>query len=302
MTKIVLSIFIIAATYYSTPTFALDKNLADALALGASRGLSLEVKSREVISSSASSIVFELQLYNKLTGDIKLYERVPVLRTKGRLPTTFVLSGLQTGRDAIFLVPEIEDMRVVTYEYPFGESTDPQAMLSQAGQKILLMNAQIVAAYLWLTQQADVDPAGLYSLNISFGSFVAPYALRILAEMGISPSRTVFAFGGSDLAPFFHPLLKRDLKIDVDPEKVMNLTEKLSVAVSPTQHLKHLKGPFLIIRGLKDNTIPELSSMSLYNNLPEPKMLIELNTEHINTDKPDVILETMTSVVNWLSQ
>ena len=82
----------------------------------------------------------------------------------------------------------------------------------------------------------------------------------------------------------------------------MNLTEKLSVAVSPTQHLKHLKGPFLIIRGLKDNTIPELSSMSLYNNLPEPKMLIELNTEHINTDKPDVILETMTSVVNWLSQ
>ncbi len=300
-TIILISLFL-ALPLFSTSSFAADKELSEIIVLAASKGLALEVKSREIIESSPTSVVFEITLANKYTGDIKLYEKIPLVRTLGRLPTTFVLSGLQTGRDAIFLVPDMADMRVVTYEYPFGDSTEPEAMLSNVGRNLLLMNGQIIAAYLWLSQQADVDPQNLYSLNISFGSFVAPYVLRMLNEVGIAPSRTVFAFGGSDLAPFFHPLLERDLKIKVNPEKVLRVTENLSNALSPTQHLKHLKGPFLIIRGRQDTTIPDLSSLSLYNNLPEPKTLVELDSGHINTDKPEVIADTMSTVQSWLTQ
>lgn len=263
-----------------------------------SRTAKYPVQVQEIDKNEGQSVTYQVVIQHALFGEIKLMRRVPV-GVRGVHPAIFVLSGAANGMNAVKSIPDQKGVEVVALEYPFNKSNSPLEQGSSLLSNYLKTQAQIVAALFWMMQQRDIDPNRITVLTVSFGTFVVPPALYIATQLGFTPAATVFAFGGSGVENFmdFSQISDANLR-----EQIKNNIRHVFAQVDGRQFLKNLKGPFLLIRGKQDEVVPDSATQSLLTALAEPKKLIELDTPHINSDKVNVIEETLKAVMPWLQE
>jgi hypothetical protein len=295
--RIKIAIFAAILLFASLATTAvLADDFSDAVGSYLVKEFSLKVKSVKIIERTQTHVLKEILLENKRLGVVRLYKRDPAASQLAQWPTAFVLSGLGTSLTTMNLIPDsgLADASFVVYSYAFDRAPENADEIPEFIKSVPLSVLQIAAAYLWLEQQSDVLPDKIVSLNVSYGTFLAPPALRLLADIKHYPAQTIFAFGGADLEPFITEYVKgKDAK---------RITSDIVRQINMKPNFKRLRGPFLVIDGTSDKVIPKASSDALYNYLNDPKTRVELETDHIGTRKPEVIQQMLNVVYKWLEQ
>lgn len=263
------------------------------------------IKTIEPLHKSEKSEMHKIKVEDKMFGaHFSIFKRKSLIATSDYQPTLFVLSGLHTEQATLENFPEIDGVTVISLDYEIPIKNHEVRNLQDALAQMNLIQTRIIAAYNWLYTQTDIDKNKISSVNISFGSFIAPSALRALALMGKTPASTIFVFGGSRLDAFLNPLLNGtgDRPPIEIPEFIRRGLNQFLITISPSQHLKALKGPFLAINGLFDEMIPRESAEALHQELPQPKDILWLPTQHINLERPQIVLATLNPIIAWLKE
>lgn len=206
----------------------------------------------------------------------------------------FILSGIHTEQASLDLLPLAPNVSLFSLDYQIPVDNNDLKKVSDTLSRMIPIQHEIISAYLWIDQLEHIKKNRISMINISFGSFIAPSALRALGMLGQFPYTTTFLFGGASLESFVTPHLA------VLPPQVVPLIEHHLKNINPSQHLQFLKGPYLVINGVYDEIVPRASSESLINGLTGPKEVIWLPTPHISLERPDVIQMSIQQVIKWL--
>lgn len=257
----------------------------------------------ETISINQKSETHKIRVNdNQFGAHFTIFKRKSINTRVDIQPTLFILSGLHTELETIQAFPEIDGVTIISLSYEIPLKDHKVRNLQDALLQINLIQARILAAYSWLYTQPDIDKNKISSINISFGTFMAPSALRALKFMGKVPASTTFVYGGSRLDAFVNSLLNGNGErppVEV-PDFIRRGLNQFLATISPSQHLKSLTGPFLVINGLLDEVIPRESAEALQQELPEPKKIIWLPTQHITLERPQIVSASIKQIFEWL--
>jgi hypothetical protein len=217
-----------------------------------------------------------------------------------RLPVMFISSGFTSGMKTISLIPNPREWILIGYEYPtsFDQIADD---LSQIPKSFRQVPGQLSLALLWISGQAWTSCDDLVYMNVSLGTLFAPISLAMAQDAGVRVSRTVFAFGGSEISPVLTNGLKDKIP-EANIRMIAQLADTLTVLHDPKLHLPDLLGQFLVIRGEFDQVFPYESSQTLEQLLPMPKEIRVVSAPHIEPDRSDIIEQTMNEVLDWLGK
>jgi len=285
------------------------KELAKAILV--TRAFEITGINRVTVTQTTQSKTEKLELKTKTKtktfGSVQLYLRQPILPENNMqpIPTVFLLAGVDSRLEYLDLIPEALKMNVVLLDY----GLQPVEENVKSGKIVPLFfrsQMHIALAYQWLLSQPDIDAFQIVSMNVSFGTYIAPAALRLLLELGVAPAGTIFAFGGGSLATLLSSYLPSNVEFLADnPEiqnKLMREIKNASSKVGPEAFYGSLRGPFLIVEGTQDEIIPAQNIVELYSMLRGDKTWIKLDAPHINSNETDVVRQTMEKTVQWISK
>jgi hypothetical protein len=261
-----------------------------------------EMAGRQLIKREAKAERVLITLTHKNLGRFQMMVRVPTAAYKDEKPrpVIFLTSGVLTGLKTLDLIEDAGEAIIAAYDYPINKELERARLAGDIMQNLPRIYGQIAASMKWLSRQSIVRADRINSIHVSFGSFIAPLSLRLANAMGVETYATVFAFGGAEvwnLAP-----IAASSRLTED--EVAEIKRQLALAlkgIDSASHLPHLKGRFLAIRGTKDEIIPEASALALERALPEPKQIELLDSEHIGSDRLDIIQQTFSIIKKWLA-
>lgn len=261
--------------------------------------------SDDQVSKTAITETHRITLENDW-GKAHIVLRKP-LNSKESLPVMVILSGAGTGADSLNFVPESRHNIVVAIDYPMQNGLKDEELVREVAKNAHLIQIHITAALFWLGKSKEahalgVDRSRISVVAVSFGTFVAPVALRAVQILGVKTFSSVFAFGGANLNGFLrHELEKSEDLSDSDRENIMQFAEGFLETIDPARHLPKLRGQILVINGKRDQVIPKVSSQALVDALPaDSTTVVELDTAHIDVDQTATIKQTMGTVQEWL--
>lgn len=254
-----------------------------------------------VVHRTPEYITQKLTLHHEHVGRMSFLKRDPIQKSARPRPLIFILSGLQSGGETLDVVPARGEYSVVSMEYPIDRNLPYGDAVAQAALDFFKIQAQIITSYVWLRNQPDVDTTRTAFLNVSFGNFVAPTALRVLGQVGLHPQATIFAYGSADYFSVLNEQIIKSSRSIKERNAAMDLSRQIEAYVKPNQHLKFLKGPFLVVYGLRDELIPVRSIHALVEHLQGPKTVVPLDVGHIQMDSRHIIEKTFDVVFDWLS-
>ncbi len=260
---------------------------------------SLIVRERSHYVQPSSGFFMEtLVLEGASTPFFKIHIRHPQgSMTDKPLPVVFIAAGLYSSELTLNLLPRVENIVFVVYEYPIN-TADIFSILRNLDQSLKSIPGQMAASLNWLAAQPWVDPREIHTMNISLGSLFAPLAQRVAERQGTQVRSTILAYGGTDLSLIIDRELQgrlghREREIAVD---TLGFALK---AFDPTLHLPYLKGQTLIVYGEDDSLIPKKMTSQMVEMTPHPKQVVALPGGHINTDKWDIIRAFGQTVIEW---
>jgi hypothetical protein len=205
-----------------------------------------------------------------------------------------ILSGIHSEFALQDFLPLKEQVSLFSLDYQIIKDQQEVNVALDTINKIPQIQAHIVSAYLWIQSLPWIDKNYLSIITVSFGSFIAPSALRMLKLLGHKPYTTSFLFGGASIDAFLAPHLA------LVPKNISEIIIRNLSQLNPSQHLPYLTGPFFTLNGTFDEIIPRDSSEALIQSLPEPKTSVWLPTQHINLNRPDIIRMSLDRVMMWL--
>ena len=218
------------------------------------------------------------------------------------VPVLVILGGLKTGHRTLDRLPPCGANALVAYAYPY----DRERWRSQSNFVHALvvwrmarrLSGQIEALLEWVRSQPWCDPERVSLCGGSLGAILLPMILRDLQSRGVPMKRAVFAYGGAGRVSLAWLSLRRRSAL------LAALAALLSFAclrhIEPARHLPHLQGEFLVISSPDDEQVPERCSARFEALLPEPKRIVHLTGEHLDTDRPDLIAAVVRTATNWL--
>lgn len=215
-------------------------------------------------------------------------------------PLFFVSAGFFAGKDAVALLENPGSAIVVGYEYPTTKTAvlkDPSLL----AKTVRLAPAQIALALKWLQHQPWSKQGRLSVMGVSLGSLFMPVSLRIAENLGVKVNSVILAYGGVGIGEILNNLLREQIS---QPAlgALCNLIDNLTLLHKPELHLPFLHGPFLAIYGTQDQIFSVQSSMKQFELLPEPKEMHMISGPHIDTDKPELIKESMMVTLDFLDR
>lgn len=214
-----------------------------------------------------------------------------------KYPVLFISAGFFVGMSSIGLVDNPGDLVLVGFEYP---STMDQIKKDPAllFKTIRIVPGQMAFSLEWIKSQAWASDK-VSVMGVSLGSLFMPSGLRLAELRGFVPSSTIFAFGGAHIVPVVEKKLLNELN-PLALKLALNFIANLTSLHDPKLHLPSLHGPFLTIYGTQDEVFPRESSLLQYELLQGEKEIHWVNGSHIDTNKPEVIKDTMTKVLEFL--
>ncbi len=218
------------------------------------------------------------------------------------VPVLVILAGLKTGHRSLDSLPSCGANALVAYAYPYDrERWRRQSDLGRATEAWRMarrLSVQIEALLEWLGRQPWCDTERLSLCGGSLGAILLPMILRELESRGIAVRRAVFAYGGAGRFTLAWLTLRHRSRA------LAALGALLAFAclrrIEPARHLPHLAGEFLVISSPDDNLVPRPCSARFEALLPEPKRVIHLAGEHLDTDRPELLAAVVDATTGWL--
>jgi hypothetical protein len=236
----------------------------------------------------------------KENPELHLILKIPNQLPIKSLPVICLFTGFQTGEQSVDLIENPGQNILMSIQYPmpinkYGETYHWHWDWSAFEAIPLLMTISLD----WLRNQSYIDSGRINILSVSFGSIFTPLALRWLAYFTI-PVRTVtLGYGGGDI-----PLI-----VGLELQKYMGRTETEIAKIllghqtwiyEPKYHTPYLDSDFLIVHGQEDQVFPNQSKAIFDQIRSSKKSIVYLPGPHIQPDRPDLILNFIAAVQNFL--
>jgi hypothetical protein len=234
-------------------------------------------------------------------GEFQLRVRRPINDVQ-RVPVVFLTAGVNVEAESLGLLADTPGVALVTFDYGVSSKIQGVELMKTVVQDLPRIIGRVAASMKWLATQSWVRPDRINTIHVSFGSYIAPYSLRLAEAAGVRSFATVFAFGGAEA---WQILLKPDVARLLSRADFDNLKRNLDLAMrpfDPVRQLPFLRGRFLVLRGAQDEMIPVASSLALENALPEPKQIEILQTPHIGVSRPEIISQAFSLITQWFTE
>jgi dienelactone hydrolase len=204
-------------------------------------------------------------------------------RSPRRYPAIILLGGKATGRYAIDYAMDIEDIIIVSPDYPYEPRTSYTILqflgdVPEIRQALMDMvpSVMLVTEYLW--QREDVDTSRIILLGYSFG---APFVPVLIAH-DRRPAVAAMVFGGGDM----RSLIRHNVARYEGAMTSWFAGELSAILLRPLEPMRYIEQvsptPLVMINGSEDEQIPRENVELLYTAAHEPKNIIWLESRHVN--------------------
>lgn len=230
---------------------------------------------------------------------ISLPEKIP----QGGLPTILIVGGLKTGRESLQFISDHGEYALVAYEYPQRLKTlhkiNVLFHIYTVRKTALEVPKELIAIIKYLKKQPWVNEEPTSLMGYSFGATFLPVTYVDAVKEGITLGPGVMAYGGAGI----YCLFKANLPLpNFLKEPVASMAAATFKPIDPILYASQMKGDFLIINGIYDSQIPLECARRLQDLVPEPKTVMNLETEHMSPKNPDLNLRLINISRKWLDE
>src|SRR5262249_41940988 len=260
----------IALPLFLAGTFGPGESLGDA-------GGIARVESR-LLGESALSRREEVWITDAAGKVHELYVRAPRIAFRP-IPAVFVLAGFQTGKTALDLIDERDDLVLASADYPFAGSKELGGLgLVLALPRLRRMGFDTLetgsVALDYLSCNPRVDRDRIVLLGVSFGSVL----VTVLGARDQRARAVVLIYGGGHLDSLVRNLLRQ--RGSWVPSWIAGPVARLFFGeFEPLDHVERIAPRHLLmISSRKDELFPPDTALALYERAREPKNLIWYDT------------------------
>lgn len=236
-------------------------------------------------------------------GAVSFTLRLPATSSPAPLPTLIMLAGIKTNEETLSRLPEQGNNALIAYHYDYDQST--WKSLSYVRRALICrrmsreVSGQIAILVEWVKAQPWADDERVNLGGGSLGAIVMPMILRDLQARGVKVRTVTMAYGGAGRRLLAYLSLRhRSWWLAATGGAVAWL---LMRRVEPAIHLPHIRGEFLIISSPDDSLVPRRCSKLFEDLTPEPKTIIHLKGEHVNTKRREILAEVIATIRRWLA-
>jgi hypothetical protein len=214
-----------------------------------------------------------------------------------------LLDGLETGRNSLKYIPHPPNYILIGYEFPQAlqrlRNKSVLFHLYSTRKAAMCVPIQLLCIVKWIEKQPWYNNKNVDIIGVSFGAIFVPATYHLAEKNNIDLGLGIIAYGGAGLYDIFYANLKKHKILRIPLAYLAYLTFK---PLDPVFHLPYIHGKFLIINGLKDKSIPFKAAKKLQELTPEPKTIINLDTEHMSPEKQALINRVVNLSLKWLNQ
>ncbi|MEM1154578.1 MAG: hypothetical protein AAGI44_10575 [Pseudomonadota bacterium] len=245
------------------------------------------------------STLTEMTLTSSSGMQVQLALRRPDQPLPGN-PVMVLIAGQESGRAAAMMFPETHGVAVAALSYLYQGSDEFSRMgiamdLHKIQQAILDTTPAVMLAIDYLYDQSGLNPQSVELVGVSFGAFLA----SVPAALDERISRLWLIHGAGDPAR----VIDRGLEGRVWPGALRAGISNFLARVGGWPHLTPERWvgevaprPVIVINGLDDDDMPELSVGALHAALGEPNEVLWVEGGHIHPKRP----ETITRVIDLM--
>lgn len=245
-----------------------------------------------------------LEIPGRIGDTVTFTLRLPSAPSPGPLPVLILLAGIKTNEDTLTRLPEQGNNALIAYHYDYDQST--WKSISYLRRALICrrmtrqVSGQIASLVDWVKTQAWADRERVNLGGGSLGAIVLPMILRDLLAWNVKVRTVTMAYGGAGRRMLAYLSLRhRSWWLAVTGGTVAWL---LLRRLEPATHLPHLSGEFLIISSPDDKLVPRRCSKLFEDLTPEPKTIVHLQGDHVNTKRREILAEVIATARQWLEQ
>ena len=161
----------------------------------------------------------------------------------------------------------------------------------------LQVPTEVLAILDYLHKQPWSNHQPIELMGYSFGATFMPVIYVDAQEAGMDLGAGVMAYGGAGV----YCLFKANLPLpNFLKRPVASMAAATFKPIDPIIYAPHMKGEFLIINGIYDSQIPTDCAERLQHLVPEPKTIINLETEHMHPKNTELNLRLIDISRKWL--
>jgi len=230
---------------------------------------------------------------------ISLPEKIP---PEG-LPCYLIVGGLKTGKESLQFIPDHGNYALVAYEY-----SDMLKKLHQVNvlwhlytvrKAALEVPPELIGIIKYLYKQPWINPDPISLMGYSFGATYMPVTYVKAEEEGLKLGPGVLCYGGAGI----YCLFKANLPLpNFLKDPVASMAAALFKPIDPIFYAPKMHGEFLILNGICDVQIPMKCANRLQELVPEPKTIMNLETEHMHPKSMELNLKLINISRKWLDE
>ena len=236
-------------------------------------------------------IEIRLESTSGLTVDLAL--RLPQEPLPER-PLLVMLSGQETGRKAVELLPDTRGVAVAALNYPFGTipHRDVPALLlalPDIQRGILDTPSAVLLALDHLLQRPDLDPGRVELAGVSFGAYIA----AVPAALDPRVERLWLIHGSGDPESVIEAALRKRIGSEI----LRSATAWLLASAAAAHHLspEYWVGeiaprPLIVVNAGEDETLPPGAVDALHSVLRPPFEILWSPGDHVHPKRPETIV------------
>jgi fermentation-respiration switch protein FrsA (DUF1100 family) len=260
----------------------------------------LNVEKERPVMKTSKYTKYDILISNGLGLKGEAFSRVPNT-IEGKIPTVIVLGGLQTGRKALDLIDDDQDVFLLSLSYPFEkpkikDGLKKQLLTGNAINRAIYQTDTFIRLLIdYILGKSFIDPSRIIVVGASFG---VPFSVRAVGE-NKELKALALLYGFSDgycvyknIFKFKNPLVRRLLAY---------LAAITIVGFEPIDNINKISPrPVLFINGKDDEMMPRECVDGIHRAAKEPKDIIWLEGLHMHPTNLPLIKKLTAMVIEWM--
>lgn len=229
---------------------------------------------------------------------VDLSVRRPAQRPNRGLPLVLLVGGYRTGRNAVHLVGNGDDMVLAAIDYPLPGSRKLKgfkavAALPRIRRALYDTPPSLMVALDYLLTLPEVDPSRVELVGVSMGAPLVCAAGALDTRF----ARVWAVQGGGDAYKLFYHSLEKKIPATLPRHVAARIIDRLVRTISPEFWVAEISPrPFVLVTAVDDERIPKVCADIVFDHAQSPKKRLDLPGVHIkpgDRQMVDLLFDTL---------